>query len=251
MLGWQLRCKTSTVCSICQVSPIFFLSFLPDFTVRIPGWIVWAVGPKWRGFFFQQNVAYPNRRSYTKWRSYTIWGPYEIFMCARLGACRALSRASPGSLSVAKNTPRLIAVVFSSFTTFFTGQALMLCQNEKNAKKVRISSERNSGNACIMCHARPIMGGWVPHISAKCQCVQNIVPHISANGVQQQARGRSLHCFPELLQLAKCHLHLFFWFCLDLAYLSILLPPVTWHGMTCHMRTSDVPMWHVIVTSHT
>ena len=64
------------------------------------------------------------------------------------------------------------------------------------------------------------MGGWVPHISAKCQCVQNIVPHISANRVQQQARGRSLHCFPELLQLAKCHLHLFS------GFVKILLVPV-------------------------
>ena len=158
VLGSQLRCKTSTVCSICQISPIFFLSFLPDFTVRIPGWIVWAVGPKWRGFFFQQNVAYPNRWSYTKWRSYTIWGPYEIFMCARLGACRALSRAPPGSLSVAKNTPRLIAVGFSSFTTFFTGQALMLCQNEKMQRKWELAQ---SGTVAmhVLCAMRDLL--WV------------------------------------------------------------------------------------------
>ena len=112
----------------------------------------------------------------------------------------------------------------------------------KNAKKVRISSERNSGNACIMCHARPIMGGWVPHISAKCQCVQNIVPHISANGVQQQARGRSLHCFPELLQLAKCHLHLFFWFCQDLAHADVTCQYcfLQLHGMAWHATWEQV-----------
>ena len=104
----------------------------------------------------------------------------------------------------------------------------------KNAKKVRISSERNSGNACIMCHARPIMGGWVPHISAKCQCVQNIVPHSSANGVQQQARGRSLHCFPELLQLAKCHLHLFS------GFVKILLMPM----LPVNIASSSYMAWH-------
>ena len=144
VLGSLLRCKTSRVCSICQISPIFFLFFLPEITVRIPGWSIWAVGPKWRGFFFQQNVAYSNRWSYTKWRSYTIWGPYEIFMCARLGACRALSRAPPGSLSVAKNTPRLIALGFSSFSatsSLFHRSGLDVMSKWKIAKKVRTSSK--------------------------------------------------------------------------------------------------------------